>query len=127
MRRIHLQLKGYSYLSVTIHILIRVIVMSCRLQELRRKEVINACTGCKIGYVDDLQIDTKCAKVVALIVYGRPRLFGLFGKCDDYYIRWEKIRLIGEDAILVEDSVQKMPNKAKKRHKFVTNCHQINL
>ena len=99
----------------------------CRLQELRKKEVINAHNGCKLGYVDDLEVDIKCAKVAALIVYGRPRLFGLFGKSDDYYIPWEKIRLIGEDAILVENYVQKTPNKAKKRHKFVTFCHQLFL
>lgn len=101
--------------------------MPCRLQELRKKEVINANNGCRIGYVDDLEIDTKCARVVALIVYGRPRLFGLFGKADDCYIPWDKIRLIGEDAILVDSSVQKMPNKAKKRHNFVTFCHQLFL
>ena len=101
--------------------------MSCRLQELRKKVVINANNGCRIGYVDDLEVDTKCARVVALIVYGRPRIFGLFGKTDDFYIPWEKIRLIGEDAILVENSVQKMPKKTKKRNRFVTFCHQIFL
>ena len=101
--------------------------MPCRLQELRKKEVINAGTGCRIGYVDDLEIDTKCAKVIALVVYGRPRFFGLFGRDSDCMIAWEKIRLIGEDAILVDSCVQKTPNKAKKRHKFVTICHQINL
>ena len=101
--------------------------MPCRLQELRKKEVINACTGCRIGFVDDLEIDTKCARVVALIVYGRPRFFGLFGQSDECVISWEKIRLIGEDAILVENSVQKTPKKAKKRHKFVTFCHQLFL
>ena len=101
--------------------------MPCRLQELRKKEVINACNGCRIGYVDDLEVDTKCARVIALIVYGRPRFFGLFGQCDDFYILWEKIRLIGEDAILVENSVQKMPRKAKKRHNFVTFCHHLFL
>ena len=101
--------------------------MACRLQELRKKEVINAENGCRIGYVDDLEIDTKCAKVVALIVYGRPRFFGLFGKSDDCYIAWNKIRLIGEDAILVDSSVQKMTNKARKRHNFVTICHQLFL
>ena len=101
--------------------------MPCRLQELRRKEVINANTGCKIGYVDDLEVDVKCARVTALIVYGRPRFFGLFGKGDDCWISWEKIRLIGEDAILVDNSVQKKTNKAKNRHKFVTFCHQIFL
>lgn len=101
--------------------------MACRLQELRKKEVINANNGCRIGYVDDLEIDTKCARVVALIVYGRPKLFGLFGRADDYYIPWDKIRLIGEDTILVENSVQKMPRKAKNRHKFVNFCHQLFL
>ena len=101
--------------------------MPCRFQELRKKEVINANNGCRIGFVDDLEVDTKCARIVALIVYGRPRFFGLFGKSDDCYIPWEKIRLIGEDAILVDYSVQKMTNKAKKRHKFVTFCHQIFL
>ena len=101
--------------------------VACRLQELRKKEVINAKNGCRIGYVDDLEVDTKCARVTALIVYGRPRFFGLLGKADDCCIPWEKISLIGEDAILVESYVQKMPNKAKNRHKFVTFCHQIFL
>ena len=88
--------------------------MPCRLQELRKKEVINANNGCRIGFVDDLEVDVKCAKVPALIVYGRPRFFGLFGKADDCFIKWENIRLIGEDAILVDNFVQKMPKKAKK-------------
>ena len=101
--------------------------MPCRFQELRKKEVINADNGCKIGFADDLDIDTKCAKLIALIVYGRPRLFGILGRSDDCYIPWEKIRLIGEDAILVEKSVQKMTNKAKNRNRFVTFCHRLFL
>ena len=101
--------------------------MPCRFQELRKKEVINADNGCKIGFADDLEIDTKCAKLIALIVYGRPRLFGILGRSDDCYIPWEKIRLIGEDAILVEKSVQKMTNKEKNRNRFVTFCHRLFL
>ena len=104
-----------------------VITTSCRFLELKKKEVINSVNGCRIGYVDDLEIDTKCAKIKALIVFGRPRFFGLFGRCDEYYIMWEKIRLIGEDAILVDNSVQKMTKKAKNRHKFVTICHHLIL
>ncbi len=104
-----------------------VIEMSCRFTELKKKEVINFSNGCKIGYVDDLEIDTTCAKITALIAYGRPRIFGLFGHGEECYIPWDKIRLIGEDAILVDNSVQKMPRKAKNRHKFVTICHQFFL
>ena len=101
--------------------------MSCRFSELKKKEVINFSNGCRLGYVDDLEVDTKCARVVSLIAYGRPRLFGLFGRAEECVIPWDKIRLIGEDAILVENSVQKMPKKAKYRHKFVTFCNQLFL
>ena len=101
--------------------------MPCRLQELRKKEVINLNNGFRIGFVDDLEVDTKNARVISLVVYGRPRLFGLFGRGNDCIIAWEKIRLIGEDAILVDSFVQKMPKKAKNRHKIVTFCHQLFL
>ncbi len=97
--------------------------MSCRLVELRHKEVINACDGTRIGYVDDLEIDTKCARVVSLVVFGRPRFFGIFGRSEDYIIPWDNINLIGEDTILVDFRVQKKVNKAKNRNKFVTFCH----
>ena len=97
--------------------------MACRLSELRKKEVINAKDGCRIGFVDDLEVDTKDARVIAIIVYGRPKFFGLFGRSDDCIIPWDNIRLIGEDTILVEFCVQKMPKKAKNRHNFVTFCN----
>ena len=90
--------------------------MPCRLQELRKKEVINANNGCRIGYVDDLEVDTHNARVVALIVYGRPRFLFFLGRSDDCFIPWDKIRLIGEDAILVDSTVQKKVNSARNRH-----------
>lgn len=117
-----------KYFCVILHIMKQgVMNMPCRFTELKKKEVINFANGCKLGYVDDLEMDTKCAKIIALIAYGRPRLFGLFGHAEECYIPWEKIRLIGEDAILVENSVQKMAKKAKNRHKFVTICHHLFL
>lgn len=97
--------------------------MPQRLQELRRKEVISECDGSRIGYVDDLEIDVSDARVIAIVVFGRPKILGLFGRGEDCIIPWRKIRIIGEDTILVDFSVQKMTNKAKNRHKFVTFCH----
>ena len=76
--------------------------MPCRLQELRKKEVINAHTGARIGFVDDLEVDTKCAMVVALIVYGRPRFFGLFGRESDYVLPWSSIKQMGGAIILID-------------------------
>ena len=73
----------------------------CRVTDLRHKEVINSTNGCRIGYVDDAEVNTESAKVVAIVIYGRPKLFGLLGRYEDTVIRWENISLIGEDTILV--------------------------
>ena len=77
----------------------------------------------KVSLYDDLEVDVRDARVAAIIVFGRPRFFGLFGKGNDCIIPWRNISLIGEDTILVDYSVQKMTNKAKKCHKFVTFCN----
>ena len=78
-----------------------VIALVCSLSDLRNKEVINLKNGAKLGYVDDIEFNTKDASVLALIVYGRPRLFGVFGRDDDIVIKCTDINLIGEDTILV--------------------------
>jgi YlmC/YmxH family sporulation protein len=73
----------------------------CRANDLRCKDVVNVKNGCRIGYVNDFEIDLSSACVVSLIVYGRWRLFGLLGRAKDTIIRWSDIQLIGEDTILV--------------------------
>lgn len=90
--------------------------MACRIAELRHKEVINESDGVKLGCVDDVEIDTKNACLVSIIIYGRPKLFGLLGRCDDIVIPWANIKLIGEDTILVSCSLRR--NSKKKRILF---------
>lgn len=71
------------------------------LTDLRRKEVISSKTGHRIGFVDDIELDTKTAKLISIVIFGRARCFGLFGKDENVVIKWENICLIGEDTILV--------------------------
>ena len=73
-----------------------------RFSEFRCKEVINIADGCRLGYVSDLDFDTECGKVLAIVVPGPCRFFGLFGRDADYVIPWACIRRIGEDIILVD-------------------------
>lgn len=54
--------------------------MVCTLEELRCKDVINIVNGENLGRVDDLQMDANSATVTALILYGRPRFFGILGR-----------------------------------------------
>ena len=73
---------------------------------MRNKEVINVSDGCRIGCVNDVEVDMKCAKLVSIVIYGKLKFFGLFGRDDDIIIKWENIEglieVIGEDTILVK-------------------------
>ncbi len=87
--------------------------MRCRIVEMRNKEVINVKTGVRLGCVSDVEIDTKDAKLTAIVIYGRLRWCGLLGRDDDLIIRWEDIEIIGEDTILVKHNVGHRPKKHK--------------
>lgn len=89
--------------------------MNCRIVELRHKEVINARDGTRLGFVDDVEVDTCNACVVAIVIYGKLKCFGLLGRCDDIIISWKSIELIGEDTILVN---QPCHNKQRKKTRF---------
>ena len=88
--------------------------MTCRVAQLRHKEVINSVTGCRIGTVDDVEVDTASAKVLAIVIYGRGRFWGFWGKCEDYIISWDNITLIGEDTILVKECIRRSSSKGSK-------------
>ena len=75
--------------------------MNCCITELRNKEVINKENGCRLGNVYDVEVNTCDGTVVALIIFGRPRCFGLFGRDEDIKIPWNDICVIGPDTILV--------------------------
>lgn len=94
--------------------------MTCRLADLRHKEVICVCDGCRVGFVDDVIVDTKTAKVISIVIYGRSGFWGLFGKCEDYIIPWEKIKLIGEDTIIISCNVPE-PTKRSRKRRFNEN------
>ncbi len=85
-----------------------------RIADLRCKEVINLCDGCRMGYVGDVEIDVVCGRVVALVVPGRCRFFGLFGREEDYIIPWEEIDKIGDDIILVRYD-RPIPRRERKK------------
>lgn len=90
--------------------------MTCRLADLRNKDVINITTGVRLGYVSDVEVDTCTACLVALIIYGRPRICGLLGREDDCVICWKDIEVIGEDAILVNCTHKR---ESRKRSGFI--------
>ncbi|MEE0858275.1 MAG: YlmC/YmxH family sporulation protein [Acutalibacteraceae bacterium] len=88
--------------------------MVCKVSDLRHKEVINSKDGCRLGFVDDVEIDVKSATVVSLVIFGRWRCFGLLGRDEDIIIKWDCIDLIGEDTILVNHNIPQQKNRGFK-------------
>ena len=89
-----------------------------RFSELRNKEIIHVCEGTRLGYLNDVCIDTDTGRVTAIMVPGPCRLLGLVGRDSDYIIPWGCIRRIGEDIILVEGAIPGWRVLRKKRGLF---------
>ena len=92
--------------------------MCCRIVEMRDKQVICIKDGTILGCVSDAEIDTCQGKIVSIIIYGRPRFFGIFGRCDDIVIPWKCIEIMGEDTILVNFEPPQFTGRVKRLFPF---------
>ena len=76
-------------------------VIMCCLEELGSKSVINVKDGICLGRICDIELDAADGRILSLIIFGRSKFFGLFGREEDIIIPWCNIQTIGEDAIIV--------------------------
>ena len=86
-----------------------------RIADLRYREVINLCTGHRLGFVCDVEMEVNSGQVIALVVPGPCRFFGLFGREEDYLIPFEAISKIGSDIILIENKGDYRRGKRPKK------------
>ena len=95
--------------------------MELKSGEIFRREIFLMADGKCLGYADELLLETVGnppgppgpAAVKALVVKGRRRFFGLFGREPDTLIPWEEIAVIGEDAVFVKGVPTPPPEKPK--------------
>lgn len=79
-----------------------------RMCELKQKEIIN-CKDCeRLGYVCDVEFDVCTGNIVALIVPGPCKIWGILGRDQEYVIPWRCIKQIGTDIILVDVDVERI-------------------
>lgn len=91
--------------------------MDDRVTKLRNKEIIDIQNGSRYGYVGDLEIDLESGRVMALVIPGRLRLFGLLGRERERVFPWASVRRFGEDIILVDGEQGRIPEKIPKSKK----------
>ena len=72
-----------------------------RLCDLKEKEVINVCNCKCLGFVVDLDIDPCNGCILALIIPGCGRFWGLFGRESELVIPWNQVVKIGVPVIPV--------------------------
>ena len=77
--------------------------MQIRIEELRHKQVVCVTTGDVLGYVSDIEFGSTDGRVSAIVIFGKPRAFGLFGKYEDIVIPWENIEVVGAETVLVKN------------------------
>ncbi|MBR5512923.1 MAG: YlmC/YmxH family sporulation protein [Ruminococcus sp.] len=81
--------------------------MICSLEEIKKKEVIDVKTGERLGYIDDVRMDTEKSEIISVVIYGGYRFFGIFGKENDVELPCNSIKVIGSDTILADTSTAK--------------------
>jgi len=90
------------------------------LENIRTKEVIDIESGERLGYIDDVEMNIETSEVVSLLIYGRHRFFGLFGKENDIIIPCREIEVIGEEVVLIRRSQESKISRS-------TNCRRISF
>ena len=76
--------------------------MVIKFSDLRAKEVIHIVDGERVGFISDGEIDSETGKVTAICVPGAYKAMGLLGKEPDRTIRWECIKKIGDDLVIID-------------------------
>ncbi len=71
--------------------------------KLKNREVINIRDGRSLGFICDIEVNLEQGTIEGIIIPAGKRLFSFLSpKEDDQLIRWDRIRTIGDDVVLVD-------------------------
>ena len=79
--------------------------MTCRIDELKDKQVVCVKNGMVMGTVSDVELDTDTGQLTAIVIFGKSKFLGLFGKENDIIIPWKDIEVIGTETVLVNTEI----------------------
>lgn len=88
--------------------------MITRASDLYNREVICVKDGSRLGMISDITINCADGSVESVVIYGKPRFFGILGRDDDVIIKWNDIEVFGDDTVLVTSEPPKIYKKQSK-------------
>ena len=84
------------------------------LYDLCERDIVSLASGVNLGRIDDICFDETSAHITHVVIFGRAKFYGIFGRSEDTQIPWSEIVKIGEDVVLVRGELA----HAEKRPKF---------
>jgi len=71
--------------------------------KLKNKEVINIYDGKSLGFVGDIEVDLEKGSIGGIVIPSEKSIFGWIRRSEnDMLIKWEKVKTVGDDVILVD-------------------------
>lgn len=74
------------------------------LSQLRQMEVVDISEGRRLGFIGDIIFNEDFTKIEALVIPSQNGFLSIFKKKDEMHIKWNQIKTIGIDIILVDSS-----------------------
>lgn len=93
--------------------------------ELRKKEVVNAADGSRLGHIVDMIVSVETRTALGIVAPGKKS--GLFGKDRNVFIPFGCIVRIGEDVILADLLPAPDPGEHRRNDKHSTGCTDCGL
>lgn len=72
------------------------------LSQLRQMEVVDISEGKRLGFIGDIVFNEDFTKIETLVIPSQNGLLSIFKKKDEIHIKWNQIKTIGIDIILVD-------------------------
>lgn len=82
--------------------------------DLRQMEVIDIAEGKRLGFISDIIFDDDLKRIESIVIPPQNSFLFVFKKKDEIQIRWNQIKVIGVDVILVDTSTKNANDEKDK-------------
>ncbi len=81
------------------------------LSQLKQMEVVDISEGRRLGFISDIVFNEDFTKIESLVIPNQNGLLSIFKKKDEIHMKWNQIKTIGIDIILVDSSSKNINNQ----------------